>query len=609
VLTGGLAGAAPSGNGGVTLNFAAADIHAAVDQILGGILHVNYTIDPEVTGTVTFHTVTPLPRDALIPALQTLLAQNNAVLVETDGLYRVIPVAQGGAPELAASAALGGATVLHLRYVSAVDLAIALHPFFTQAGEINFNARVNDIVFRGDPATRAGLLALARAFDVDMLAGKSFRLFPAANGDARDFAAAFSAALTRQDDDQGTDAVTVVPLERINAVLVIARTQNDVAEAARIYALLSQAQNEGARSWHVFTLRNSRANDAAYLLQQAFTSNAMAARPTPANAQSGTDDSGAAAATNPAAPLAASQTGATGTGLQIIPDVQKNAVLANATAREARQIEAMLAEIDVMPVQVRIDATIAEVRLTGALQYGTQFFFKSGGLNAVLSSSATDALATSFPGFVLSGHGSDAAPVAISALQSLTQVQVLSAPELTVLNGQTANLQVGDLVPYLTQAAQSTASTNTAAINSISYRATGVIMNVTPYIGGDGLVTLDISQEVGAVSSGITTPGINSPTFTDRAVTSRIAIQNGQTLGLAGFISDSDSHGNSGLPWLRAIPLLGDLFSSQTNHHPREEMLVLITPHVIRTQEQALDLTADLREHLADAALVPAGGP
>jgi general secretion pathway protein D len=266
----------------------------------------------------------------------------------------------------------------------------------------------------------------------------------------------------------------------------------------------------------------------------------------------------------------------------------------------------MLAKIDISPVEVRIDATIAEVDLDNALQYGTQFFFKSGDINAVLSTASSSALNTSFPGFVLSGGGSDAAPLAISALQSVTKVNILSSPELMVLDGQPASLQVGDLVPYLSQTSQSTITSTSEVVNSIDYRETGVILQVTPHVGSNGLVTLDVAQEVSGVQNGVTTTGINSPTFSERAVTSRVAIADGQTIGLAGLISDNDSHQNSGLPFLKNVPLLGDLVSSQTNSRTRTELLVLITPHVIRTQNDADALTADLREELPNAAQVPA---
>jgi general secretion pathway protein D len=643
--------------GNISLNFADTDIRTAVDQILGVILQQNYTIDPAVQGTVSLRTVAPLPRDALIPTLQTLLAQNNAVLVRTNGIYRVMPADLAAvSPNLTNDDALGGAAMVPLHYTEAATLAQTLGPFVNSTSRIIPAADQNALIVEGDPASRQALVSLIEAFDVDALSGQSYEMFPVTGGDAADFAAAFSAALSKTTDPSEPAPITVVPLERINAVLVIAHSQDLLFDAQRVYAVLSQSERETVRSWHVYYLNNGRANDAAYILQQAFTPDDVTAQPTPAatgqinttlsdqsgasGTSAGTGSTGAGIATSTdqtaastgstAATPSASATsgssgqsgtsgasallgplssGATGTetdSIRIIPDNDNNSLLIYATAEEDERISAMLNQIDISPVEVRIDATIAEVDLTGQLQYGTQFFFKSGGINAVLSEGTSAALATNFPGFVLSGHGGDAAPLAISLLQSVTKVNVLSSPELMVLDGQSASLQVGDLVPYLTQTSEDTTTVGAPVINSIDYRETGVILQVTPHVGTDGLVTLDIDQEVSGVSPTVTTTGINSPTFTDRAVTSRVAIQDGQTIGLAGLISDSDSHENSGIPYLKNVPLLGDLFATQNNQRNRTELLVLITPHVVRTQTDAADLTADLRAELPDAASVPA---
>jgi general secretion pathway protein D len=657
-----------AGTGDISFDFADTDIRTVAEKILGGILNVNYTIDPSVSGTVTLQTVTPLTRDEVLPTLQTLLAQNNATLVESNGLYRVMSTDQvESSPTLAGGASLGGSQIIPLQYASASQLATVLQPYVTKGGAIVADPSSNAVVVQGDPATRAALAGLVQAFDIDALAGQSYELFPASNGDAEDFANAFTAALAKSGDTKGPNAVTVVPLERLGAVLVITRAQSYLNDAARVYGVLDRVQMETVRSWHVYYLRNSRANDAAYLLQQAFTPDNVTAQPTQpttnssntslgnSSQQSGIGDNGLPSSTgsDTAAPssepggsggndlassgfsqssgsggsasgtLAASPSATAGASallgplsstassgsaedsIRIIPDIQNNSLIVYATEQEDAQIEGVLAKIDIVPLEVRIDATIAEVDLTGQLQYGTQFFFKSGGINAVLSAGTTSALDTSFPGFVLSGHGSDAAPLAISALQAVTKVRVLSSPELMVLDGQAASLQVGDEVPYLSQTSQNTTAADAPVINSIEYQPTGVILNVTPHVGSDGLVTMDVDQEVSGVASTITTTGLNSPTFTERKVTSRVAIQDGQTIGLAGLISDNDSRGNSGIPGLKNIPILGSLFGTQDNNRTREELLVLITPHVIRSQQQALDLTADLQQALPEAAQVP----
>jgi general secretion pathway protein D len=256
---------------------------------------------------------------------------------------------------------------------------------------------------------------------------------------------------------------------------------------------------------------------------------------------------------------------------------------------------------------------IAEVQLNDNLQYGTQFFFQAGGINSILStaqqtsaqSPSASALNLNFPGFFIGGHGLGGAPFAINALQAVTQVHVLSSPELLVLDNQPARLQVGDVVPYLSQTSQSTLTQNAPIVNSINYQQTGVVMQVTPRVNSGGLVTLDVVQDVSDVSNTITTQGINSPTFLDRNVTSRVVVQDGQTIGLAGLIRDSATVGNQGIPWLKDVPILGFFAGNQNNARQRTELLILITPHVIYDQRNARALTEDLREQLINAAAVP----
>ncbi len=174
-----------------------------------------------------------------------------------------------------------------------------------------------------------------------------------------------------------------------------------------------------------------------------------------------------------------------------------------------------------------------------------------------------------------------------------------------MLDNQPARLQVGNVVPYLSQTSQSTLDANAPVVSSINYQQTGVIMQVTPRVNSGGLVTLDVMQDVSSVVTGLTTPGVVSPTFDERNVTSRVVVQDGQTIGLAGLITDNTSKGNQGIPWLKDVPLLGLLAGTQTNTRQRTELLILITPHVIHDQRDARALTEDLREQLINAAAVP----
>ncbi len=264
--------------GQITLDFADSDIREVAAQILGNILHVNFTIDPAVKGTATLHTATPMTRAQLVATLQSLLAANNATMIETAGFYRVVPVA-GGAGSLGTSD--GSSAAVPLRYASAVELAKVLQPFLQAGGRVAADPGSNAMIVVGDPATREALIGLIRAFDVDTLAGQSYALFPVTSGDAQATTAALQVAFRSQGGGALANLVRVVPMPAINSVLVIASQPSYIEDARRVFTLIERGRRQSVRSWRVYYLQNSRSNDVAYVLQQAFTPGHVTAVPTP----------------------------------------------------------------------------------------------------------------------------------------------------------------------------------------------------------------------------------------------------------------------------------------------------------------------------------------
>ncbi|CAI9120159.1 type II secretion system secretin GspD [Brytella acorum] len=664
-----------NGPGDITLNFANTDIRTVADQILGDIQHVNYTIDPAVQGTATLRTSQPLRRDQLLPVLRSLLTGANASLIEENGLYRIVPAAGGPSGVGRGAAAQDGEVAVPLRYASATALAKVLEPFQQNGGHVAAAQGSNTLIINGDPATRQSLVDLVRSFDTDALAGQSYALLPTNTGNAQELGHALETALASGKEGVMRGQVQVLAMPRIDSVLVIARNPRLLQDAQRVFTLIEAGRRKTVRVWNVFYLQNGRANDVAYVLQQAFTPDHVTASPTPHNStigkmsnflsqgsgqgnpggglggsgfggggassmpgQQGANDDNAQNGSNNGQNQAGSGSGShqdddissnpllgglgnmeDGQGsrdtVRIIPDMQNNAILVYATQEELGSISAMLHKIDIVPLQVRIDATVAEVTLNDNLKYGTQFFFKSGGINGILSAAgqtlgasnlAASQLASNFPGFVLGGSDQGGAPFVINLLQNVTTVQVLSSPQIMVMDNQPASLMVGDLVPYLTGATTSVLTSNSTITNTVSYQPTGVILQVTPHVSNGDLVTLDVSQQVSSVASPTTTTNgsnsINSPTFSQRQVTSRVEISDGQTVGLAGLITDNRQRGNQGIPWMKDIPILGLLGGQQTNTRTRTELLVLITPHVIHSQSEAAKLTEDMREALPRAA-------
>jgi general secretion pathway protein D len=181
-------------------------------------------------------------------------------------------------------------------------------------------------------------------------------------------------------------------------------------------------------------------------------------------------------------------------------------------------------------------------------------------------------------------------------LESKTNVNVVSAPKLLVLNNQTAVLQVGDEVPVATQNSTSNIDANAPTINSIEYRNTGVILKVTPRVNANGIVMLDVSQEVSDVNDNVASvQGINSPTISTRRISSSVAVKDGEVLALGGLIRNTRSKGRRGIPFLSQIPVIGGLFGRQTNDEQRTELIVLIKPRVLRTVDDGKAVTEELR--------------
>ena len=658
-------------NGDITLNFVDTDIREIVRTVLGTTLNVNYTIDPNVHGTGSIDTPTPLPRSALLPTLETLLNENGATIIQRNGIYAAVPLPAGATRNLVSgtNAPGAGTQVVPLRYASAKDLAKVLEPYVAEGGKIAADPARNAVIVSGDQAVRQTLVGLVRAFDIDILVGQSYALFPVGDGDPAKRASEFERVLQAQGEGALAGLVRVIPMDRVNAVLVVSSQPRYIDAARRFFRLTREVEDATARSWHVYYVQNGQSADLELLLQRAFTPRNVSPTPAPpgttapgaaplAIAPGGAPGGGpiggglggaigvtgaagglggaaggmSAAAggaagafgagippppqTAEAPPLAteplSAETGPAGAGaenrIRIIANRRNNALLIYATPSEYSVIEGMLRKIDIIPLQVLIEATIAEVTLNDDLQYGTQFFLKTGHIAQTLGAPNPPfqplgglTFPSTFSGFILS----HAPRYAIEALAAVTKVKVLSAPQVMVLDNEPARLQVGQQVPVLTGTATSTLTTGAPVVNSVDYHATGVIMQVTPRVNSGGLVTLDIAQEVSDVAPQATNSVAGSPTFDDQTFRTRVAIQDGQTVGMAGLIRDNLSEGNSGLPFLKDIPLLGTLLSSQNNTRARSELLVLITPHVVHDQRDARALTEDLRSQLVNAGLLP----
>lgn len=285
--------------------------------------------------------------------------------------------------------------------------------------------------------------------------------------------------------------------------------------------------------------------------------------------------------------------------VRLMADELNNSIVVMATATEYKIVEAALQRLDIVPLQVLIEASIVEVTLTDDLRYGVEWFFKNNNVQGNKTGIGTldlgaAGIAAKVPGFsyALVDTLGDVRSV-LNLLAEKSDLNVLSSPSLMVLDNRTAEIRVGNQVPVRTETAVTDGG---VTVESIQFKDTGVLLSVTPGVNTGGLVTMDVKQEVTDVGSVDAATG--QRTFLQRNIQSVVAVQSGKTIVLGGLIIENESNAKSGVPGLYRIPVLGKLFGQTEKTSDRTELLVLITPRVIKNQDEASGITDEFRSRM-----------
>jgi general secretion pathway protein D len=658
------AGVTASGSG-YDLNFENTPVTNVAKVILGDILGFGYTIDPRVQGTVSLASGRPVPKADILFVLENALRMSNVVLMRDPAGYRLLPLGEAiGAGPIdrdAASAEGGyGISVVPLRYVSAATLIKLLDSFAMKAGAVRADSARNMLLIQGTGPERQTAIETVLSFDADWMRGQSVGIYPIHNSAPEALIAELEKIVDAGEGGLGQNVIKFHPISRSNSVLVVARRPELLKTAATWINRLDNSDSPtGVR---VYRVRYGDARQMARVLNEIFTGGASAGgldnpnntlapgsgamtttsgeQPAPFGSQPGQsrvrqqlgvtngEQRGLTAAQPPGtqgggftvAPIDVK--GGSGSpllqGVRITADAVNNALLIYANQENYRVIERTVRQIDRPQLQVAIEATVAEVTLNNNLNYGVQFFLSSKDLGfkadrgsavntratqppGVAEGVANAFLNRAFPGFNFLIGPEKQPRLILDALHAITSVKVLSNPSVVVIDNQTATLQVGDDVPISTGSANVLTGNNTI-VNTIDYRNTGIILRVNPRVNVNGNIRLDIEQEISNVSP---TAGADTltPTVSQRKVKSSISIASGQTVLLAGLISERQERGSSGLPLLDQLPgALGSAFSQRTNGLVRTELIIFIRPQIIRDSVDAHFVAEELRSKLRGTA-------
>lgn len=634
-----------------TLNYESLDIRQVVQSILGDMLRESFSIHPQTTGNVTIRLSKPVARSELIPTLDLLLRQNGQIMVKEDGIYKIMPAAVGTrgsvSPQVMTTPAQlpngYSVQIVQLRFAGVRDMQRILEPYAVEPqSSIRIDELRNLVILSGTQRELKHMLEVIDIFDVDYLAGYSVGLFPMQT-DVK----ALSADLDRIFGGGGTGAtatpsplagiVRIVPIERLNGLLVITTQPRYLEEAKKWIDRLDKGGGlAGGTRLNVYPVQNGRADRLAQLLTDIYGNRQGGATGTGATLAPGARPATTTTPGTPAQPGGGGQVaqgGAFGAFLsnifqssgtavskdtRIIADDDNNALLILASPADYETILAALRQLDVPRRQVLVEVLVAEVTLTDDIKFGIEWFI-NGRLNTVgaLRNGGNSAFASALPqvpglGAITDPRGTNAAPLVRptdglqlinvygtdirAVLQALGQdgrAKVESAPKLLVLDNAKGTVNVGTRISVET--GSSTGSgTGGNTVTTRQYIDTGVLLTVTPRINAGGRVTLDINQEVSSAGASSN----NNPPINTRKAQTTVNVASGETMVLAGLIQTDRGSGSYGVPLLAKIPIIGGLFGTQSFRNNRTELVVLITPTVISSNDEARGVTDELRKKL-----------
>lgn len=594
----------------LSLNFVDAPASDVARVVVNDALGETLAVADGVQGRITLTSPSPVSARKALDALEAALAESGLALVRKPTGFLLTTLAAAGsattAPQLDRAADAGfGATIVAVSHAAPSQLVQLAEPFVSKRVTMTANDGGQFITLRGLRPDMEEARQALEAFDTPYLTDRTYGLFEVRFANVETVRAEVETVMNAS--GAAPRSVDVIALPRLNLLFISARTEDRFQEAKAWVDRLDRPSTGEERRLRYYVAQNTPATTLASQVSAAFgaagqngasiarraAEHEAAAAPAATSPQLGqtqarpqrTESSGGAV-----------QASVTASGVSIVPDELNNALIIRATDNEYRDLLELLEKMDVLAPQVLIEATIAEVSLNNDLNYGVRWFLQKKNVTLNQSDSSGGGVGPIFPGFNFTYLRSDVR-VALNMLASVTDVNVLSAPSIMVQNNQSANLQVGDQVPIVTRTAQATSDAGAPVVSTVELRDTGVILDVKPRINASDMVVLEVTQEVSDVVA-TTTSGIDSPTIRQRRFTSTVAVADNGTVALGGLIRQTRTDGKSGIPILQSIPLVGAFFRTRDLEARRTELIIFLTPRIVRDSSAASSALDDLRKSM-----------
>ncbi|MBU4262011.1 MAG: type II secretion system secretin GspD [Proteobacteria bacterium] len=619
------AGAAESAESeGLLLNFDNADIFEVI-QVIAGTLNLNYIIDPQVKGVVNIHSGSKIPTNQLYEIFTKIL-HINGLDIRSEGDYQYIYVAKKlGNERVNGPNKIAGLKdspqfiiqVVPLAHLSSSEVLKIVEPYLSGQGSLYDLPQQNTLLVSDYESKVMDILRIIARIDISPLASTHIKLVRVDNApifDLRDELTEIFTALKINGKD--FEGITVVPLERVNSLMLVSNSKSQVQNGVDWIKELDVVPSQDRDNIYIYNVRNSVASGLADLINQLITEEQPATqkgtdkKTTPAATQNKDQKATKSTATKKSTSGSSTSTGSPLSSLRfmgspvVFGDDDRNVILIRALPGDYIRIVKLLERLDNLPRQVLVEVLVAEIQLTNELELGLEWFLTSNkyafgtSFSAVgPSTSVTNGVtSTTYPGgFSYSFNYGDVAGF-LQTLASRNNLTVLSSPQILVLNNEKALVNVGKQVPIVTTVTEN--STTVSQVDkTVQYKDTGVILEVTPQINYNGIILLEVSQTVSKAEEN-TLSDISSPVISKRELQTKLAVKNGQSILMGGLIDRNTSTTQSGVPFLMDIPFLGNLFKYQKDHEDKTELIMIITPYVIESEDVLDQYSRNFEEKL-----------
>ncbi|MBQ27593.1 MAG: type II secretion system protein GspD [Nitrospiraceae bacterium] len=577
----------------IVLNFDNAELHKVV-KVLADVLEINYLIDPKVKGTVNLHIRGEIAKTDLLALFDDIMRINRAAIIKIGPIHHIVPMAattNTKLPIVSHPYNTEGSTMRHsrvavhlvpLRYIAPTEVAKVIKPFLSPGSHIATYDKSQLLLFTEFTNNVKTIRSLIELFDTNVFEQATVRLYPIrlaqVNDIAQELEKIFEAFELPTKSGVGI-GVNLVPIPRTNILLVISTIQESFDLVEHWLEQLDKETGGTEIKTYIYHVKNGIAEELSEILSSIFAQQKSDDRPART----------AALTTQPQSSRASgSQDELTGE-VTIIPYATTNTLIIKANPRDFDVVQGILEELDIIPRQVLIEVMVAEVTLNENLEYGVAYSFLNKGNPTVprLMGSATGTLSADVLKIDAGERVNLLAQLRAHADES--SVHVLASPHLLVTNGKEASLEIGDEIAIRTAVSEGP-GVDPGAAEATVRKDTGTILKITPIINSTGLVTMDLDLE----KSNVAPPAVGSSdvSISKRQAVTSMVVQDGETILVGGLIDETEREAIVKVPGLGDIPYIGSLFQTTTLNKSRIELVLLITPHVIRDIPDASEATA-----------------